>query len=99
MQVFLWRLGIGSFAFLALLPLLFAEAGQRRRRFSGSQAPAAAAPAPAPARPMRLTYPASKKVDYADEYHGTKVPDPYRWLEELDSDETKKWIEEQNKVT
>jgi prolyl oligopeptidase len=45
------------------------------------------------------TYPASRKSDVIDEIHGTKVPDPYRWLEDLDSEETRKWIEEQNKVT
>lgn len=45
------------------------------------------------------TYPTSRKSDVIDEIHGTIVPDPYRWLEDLDSEETLKWIEEQNKVT
>src|SRR5206468_1265621 len=60
------------------------------------------APAPADqpaARPMRITYPATKKTDHTDEYHGTKVADPYRWLEDLDGPETKAWVEAQNKVT
>ena len=47
----------------------------------------------------KLTYPESKRVDQVDDYHGEKVADPYRWLEQLDSPETKAWIEAQNKVT
>jgi len=46
-----------------------------------------------------MRYPTSKKSDVVEELHGVKVPDPYRWLEDLDSEETRKWIEEQNKVT
>ena len=47
----------------------------------------------------RLPYPESKKVDQMDDYHGTKVADPYRWLEDLDSAETRAWVEAQNKLT
>jgi prolyl oligopeptidase len=46
-----------------------------------------------------LKYPTSRKSDVVEEIHGIKVPDPYRWLEDLDSEETRNWIEAQNKVT
>lgn len=44
-------------------------------------------------------YPASKKVDTVDQYFGTAVPDPYRWLENDTSSETGTWVEAQNNVT
>lgn len=44
-------------------------------------------------------YPKTKKIDQVDDYHGTEVADPYRWLEDLDSPETRAWIEEQNALT
>jgi prolyl oligopeptidase len=47
----------------------------------------------------RLPYPESRRVDHVDEYHGVRVADPYRWLEDLDSDETHAWIAAQNRVT
>lgn len=53
----------------------------------------------AEASATRLTYPESRRSDQVDDYDGTKVADPYRWLEALDSAETKAWVEAQNKVT
>jgi prolyl oligopeptidase len=47
----------------------------------------------------RLDYPVTKEVDQVDDYHGTKVADPYRWLESTDSPETRAWITEENAVT
>jgi prolyl oligopeptidase len=49
------------------------------------------------AQPMK--YPAARKSDVVDNYHGTRVADPYRWLEDTDSPETAKWIAEENRVT
>lgn len=48
---------------------------------------------------MTLNYPETAKVDSVDEYFGTKVPDPYRWLEDDNSEQTKAWVKEQNKLT
>ena len=46
-----------------------------------------------------IRYPAARIADVADDYHGTTVHDPYRWLEDPDSAETRRWIEEQNRLT
>ena len=46
-----------------------------------------------------LRYPVTRTVDHVDTYHGTKVPDPYRWLEDDTSAETAGWVEAQNTVT
>ena len=47
----------------------------------------------------KVEYPKTKKVDQVDDYHGTKVADPYRWLEDDNSAETKAWVQAENKVT
>jgi len=47
----------------------------------------------------KIEYPVTKKGDFVDTYFGTKVPDPYRWLEDDKSEETATWVKEQNKVT
>ncbi|MFN2458647.1 MAG: prolyl oligopeptidase family protein [Chitinophagaceae bacterium] len=47
----------------------------------------------------QIQYPVTKKVDTANDYHGTMISDPYRWLEDDNSEETKAWVIEQNKIT
>ncbi|MGA0555908.1 prolyl oligopeptidase family serine peptidase [Larkinella sp. VNQ87] len=47
----------------------------------------------------QLTYPKTRKTDQTDDYHGTKVADPYRWLEDDRSAETGEWVKAQNAVT
>jgi prolyl oligopeptidase len=44
-------------------------------------------------------YPPSRVVDHRDDYHGTAIADPYRWLEALDSAEVKAWVEAQNALS
>jgi len=48
---------------------------------------------------VTFMYPETAKGDVADNYHGTEVPDPYRWLEDDMSDETAAWVKAQNEVT
>lgn len=52
-----------------------------------------------PAFSQELNYPQTRKTDQVDDYHGVKVADPYRWLEDDKSAETAAWVEAQNKVT
>jgi len=46
-----------------------------------------------------LVYPVTAKCDTVDTYFGTKVSDPYRWLEDDQSEQTKNWVKAQNQVT
>ncbi|MEW5799321.1 MAG: prolyl oligopeptidase family serine peptidase [Bacteroidota bacterium] len=47
----------------------------------------------------QLPYPNTAKVDHVDTYFGTKLPDPYRWLEQDTAAAVKAWVKEQNNVT
>jgi prolyl oligopeptidase len=52
---------------------------------------------PAPETPP--IYPITARVNVTDKYNGVAVEDPYRWLEDLDSDATRRWVEAQNKIS
>jgi prolyl oligopeptidase len=52
-----------------------------------------------PVFPARLSYPDTPRIDQIDESFGVAVPDPYRWLEDLNAEQTRDWIEEQNGLT
>src|ERR1700691_2034431 len=57
---------------------------------SSALAPADAQTAPIP------TYPTPHTVQQVDDYFGTKVADPYRWMENLDAPEVKQWVDAEN---
>ena len=46
-----------------------------------------------------MNYPATRQVDVVDDYAGRMVPDPYRWLEDLDAKDVADWVAAQNAVT
>ncbi len=62
-------------------------------------ASAQSSPPLAPNDSAPAIYPKARRSDQIDDYHGTKVADPYRWLEDTDSPETKAWVEAENRVT
>lgn len=48
---------------------------------------------------QKLKYPTPSRGEQVDEFHGTKVFDPYRWMEDTESEQTKTWISQQNELT
>lgn len=50
-------------------------------------------------RQDRLNYPSSHRIEMVEILHGIQVADPYRWLEDIDSEQTQSWILAQNQVT
>jgi prolyl oligopeptidase len=51
------------------------------------------------AEQRHFEYPVAHKGDVVDVYHGVKVPDPYRWLEDPDAPDSREWIDAENKLT
>ena len=69
---------------------------------AGCQTQQVTHPNPTPGASVKmttLTYPVAKTVAQTDDYHGIKVADPYRWLENPDASDTRAWIESENKLT
>ena len=48
---------------------------------------------------MSIQYPPTRAEDFVEDLHGVPVPDPYRWMEDLESAELRQWIEAQNELT
>jgi prolyl oligopeptidase len=70
-----------------------AQTGQKVATAPGNAAATDSASAP------KITYPGTKKVEQVDDYFGTKVPDPYRWLENESAPEVASWVESENQLT
>ena len=47
----------------------------------------------------KVTYASTPKGDVVEDYFGTKIADPYRWMEDLDSKAVADWVAAQNQVT
>ena len=82
----------------ALLLLSSCGVEPARQVIPVSASTSAQGPASTLSPPSTLAYPASQRVEHIDTYHGTRIDDPYRWLENPDSLETKHWIEAQNEL-
>jgi prolyl oligopeptidase len=48
---------------------------------------------------MVISYPPTRHDDVVDDYHGTRVEDPYRWLEDMEHPDTQGWVAAQNEIT
>jgi prolyl oligopeptidase len=79
----------------------FMRALHRPARFSIAAAGAVlfASAQVAQAQTPSLQYPATRRVDQVDEYHGNRIADPYRWLEDVGSADTRGWIDAQNALS
>jgi prolyl oligopeptidase len=92
-------LGLGLFGSLACC----AEAEPSGRPLASPgvvrPSPVASVAAPAAAAGAAFPYPPTQRSDQVDALHGVQVPDPYRWLEDGQSPDVKKWADEQNTLT
>src|ERR1044071_3812943 len=94
------RRSLLAFLFIAAVLALAAVAPFLTGSHAQSVAPGTATgPARSSSDNPKISYPESKKVEQVDDYFGTKVADPYRWLEDENSPEVKAWVAAQNKIT
>ena len=77
----------------AMNPIFTPRAALRMLAAAAALAPAAMLDA------QTLAYPVARRADQVDDFHGTRVADPYRWLEDTDAPETRAWITAQNRLT
>ncbi len=92
------RARTSSFFVLLIVALITAQLALAP--FAGAQNPTPSTPLlDGSAPPAKLAYPDSKPGDTVDDYFGTKVSDPYRWLENDRAPQVEAWVEAQNKVT
>ena len=89
-------LSVAAILALAAIAPFLSRAGAQSATAPHGSAGASTRPA---SDTSKIAYPVTKKVEVVDDYFGTKVPDPYRWLEDENSVETKAWIDEQNRLT
>src|SRR5947207_15467365 len=83
------------FSALTLAPLARRAGAQTGQKVAPAPGNAATDSASAP----KISYPGTKKVEQVDDYFGTKVPDPYRWLENESAPEVASWVESENQLT
>lgn len=84
---------------LSLTAALVVGLGAGTAAIAQSASAPAAAPTATAANSQGLSYPVTRKVDQTDDYHGTTIADPYRWLEDDNSADTKAWVQAENAVT
>src|SRR6266513_5059355 len=95
---FLFPLLLIAVIFSALTPAPLARRAGAQTGQKVAPAPANAAVTDSSSAP-KIAYPGAKKVDQVDDYFGTKVPDPYRWLENESAPEVASWVESENQLT
>ncbi len=76
-----------------------ASSSHRVASISTAPVTSASATTASPPRAYALVYPEARRGDVVDNYPGTEVADPYRWLERLDSDATKQWVTAENAIS